>query len=76
MAYIILEIQKMNDGTTSVVPPLVYSEKDKAEQKYHTVLSYASVSNCDVHTCAMLTDEGQLVKKETYYHGHEVEEEE
>ena len=76
MTYIILEIQKMNDGTVSIVPPVTFTDRDKAEQKYHTVLSYASVSSCDVHTCAMLTDEGGLVKKETYYHGHEVEEEE
>ena len=74
MTYIILEIQKNNDGTVSIVPPVTYQDRATAEQKYHTVLSYASVSSCDVHTCAMLTDEGQLVKKETYYHGHEVEE--
>lgn len=77
MTYIIIEIQKMNDGTVSVVQPIpTYTDRAEAEQKYHTVLSYASVSSCDVHTCAMLTDEGDLLKKETYYHGHEVEEEE
>lgn len=76
MTYIILEIQKMNDGSVAIVPPVSYAERDKAEQKYHTVLAYASVSTCDVHSAVMLTDEGELIKKETYYHGQPEEEEE
>lgn len=73
--YLVMEIQKMNNGSVSQLVTS-HAERAEAEQKYHTVLAYASVSTCDVHSAAMLTDEGDMIKKETYYHGHDVEEEE
>ena len=69
MIYIIIEIQKSNDGTVAVVPPATYDNVAQAEQAYHTALAYAAVSNVDVHSVVMLKDNGDLVKKETYYHG-------
>lgn len=72
--YLVIEIQKSNGGQ---VNPLVttHAERAEAEQKYHTVLAYAAVSSVDVHSAVMLTDEGDMVKKETYYHGHATTEE-
>lgn len=66
--YLVIEIQKQNSGTESHLVTS-HAERPDAEQKYHTILAYASVSSCDVHTAVMLTDEGDMVKKETYYHG-------
>jgi hypothetical protein len=65
---IIIEIQHSNDGTNATI---VNSYKDQAtaEQKYHTVLAAAAVSNVDVHSAVMLDDMGNHIKGESYYHG-------
>lgn len=73
--YLVMEIQKSNKGQVSQIVTS-HAERAEAENKYHTVLAYASVSTCDVHSAVMLTDEGDMVKKETYYHGQPEEEEE
>lgn len=73
--YLVMEIQKSNKGQVSQLVTS-HAERAEAEQKYHTVLAYASVSTCDVHSAVMLTDEGDMIKKETYYHGQPEEEEE
>ncbi len=72
--YLVMEIQKMNSGSVSHLVTS-HAERAEAEQKYHTVLAYAAVSSVDVHSAVMLTDEGDMIKKETYYHGHAVAEE-
>lgn len=71
MVYIIIEIQKSNDGTCAVVPPTTFTDQRLAEQAYHTALSYAAVSQVDVHSVVMLDDTGARIKGETYYHGSE-----
>lgn len=67
--YIIIEIQKSNNGTVAIVPPASYTESDKAEQAYHQALATAAVSSVDVHSVVMLSDTGDRIKGETYYHG-------
>ena len=69
MVYIIIEIQKSNNGTVAIVPPVSYTNQAQAEQAYHTALAYAAVSNIDVHSVIMLSDTGDRIKGETYYHG-------
>ena len=69
MVYIIIEIQKSNNGTVAIVPPASYTDERLAEQAYHTALSYAAVSQVDVHSVVMLNDVGERLKGETYYHG-------
>lgn len=67
MKYLVIEIQTAADGT--VAPLLtVHDTQAEAEQKYHQVLSFASVSDLDYHSAAMLTDQGDWVKSETYNH--------
>lgn len=73
MKYIILEIQKSNDGTIAIVPPVSYDTWPLAEQAYHTLLAYAAVSTVDIHSVVMLDDVGTRIKGETYYHGHSPE---
>lgn len=72
--YLVMEIQKSNKGQVSQIVTS-HAERAEAENKYHTVLAYAAVSPVDVHSAVMLTDEGDMVKKETYYHGQPEEEE-
>ena len=71
MVYIIIEIQKSNSGSCAVVPPVTYTDQRVAEQKYHEALSYAAVSQVDVHSVVMLDYTGARIKGETYYHGAE-----
>ena len=68
MVYIIIEIQKSNEGTVAIVPPASYTDKDIAEQAYHTALAAAAVSSVNVHSVVMLDDTGARLKGETYYH--------
>lgn len=70
MVYIIIEIQKMNNGSCAVVPPTTYTDQRLAEQAYHTALAAAAVSQVDVHSVVMLDDTGARIKGETYYHGN------
>lgn len=65
---IILEIQHSNDGTNATLVNS-YTDQSVAEQKYHTVLAAAAVSNVDVHSAVMLDDMGNRIKGESYYHG-------
>lgn len=65
---IILEIQHSNDGSTPCITN-TYTDRNLAEQKYHQVLSYAAVSEVDVHSVVMLDDYGNRIKGESYYHG-------
>ena len=69
MIYIIIELQKSNNGSVSIVPPSTFTNQAKADQAYHTALASAAVSNVDVHSVIMLNDTGDRVKGETYYHG-------
>ena len=66
MNYIVVELQT-TDGTTALLTN-TYADKAQAEQKYHTVLAAAAVSAVGVHACAMLTEDGRLVKNECYRH--------
>lgn len=74
MNYIIVETQTTN-GVTAVVPPVVKSNYNEAEQEYHTKLAYAAVSQVGIHAVAMLTERGALAKHEAYIHEEEPTEE-
>lgn len=65
---IIIEIQHYNNGRTDCITT-THASSSEAEQKYHTVLAAAAVSNVDVHSAVMLDDMGNRIKGESYYHG-------
>ena len=67
--YIIIEIQKSNDGSAAICPPATYAERQSAECAYHTALAAASISQIDVHSVCMMSYTGERIKGETYYHG-------
>lgn len=67
MNYIIIEMQT-TDGVTAIVPPVVKSNYNEAEQEYHTKLAYAAVSAVHLHSVTMLTENGKMVKCEAYDH--------
>ena len=63
--FVVLELQK---GDTLVALTTTHESREEAEQKYHTVLSFASVSNVPIHSAVMLTEEGFYIKSESYKH--------
>ena len=67
MTYIIIETQT-TDGATTIVPPETYADRNTAEARFHTILGFAAVSTVEKHTCMMLTDEGELLRSECYFH--------
>ena len=66
-AYLVVEMQKQTDGSMAHIET-AFTDRNTAEQKYHEVLSYAAVSTIPIHTAVILSDEGNLIKKETYRH--------
>lgn len=64
MNYIVIEMQTTNNVTTSLKD--TFSDYAHAEQKFHTVLAAAAVSDVTIHSASMLTERGNLVKYECY----------
>ena len=72
--YIVVELQTNESGK---ITPLVSAslEAPQAEQKYHTVLAAASVSNVAKHSAVILNDEGMAMASQCYTHGSKPDEE-
>lgn len=64
MNYIVIEMQTTNGVTSSLKD--TFSDYPHAEQKFHTVLAAAAVSDITIHSASMLTERGNLVKYECY----------
>lgn len=63
--YVVVEIQKAETMATLVTSHETLAE---AENKYHTVLAYAAVSEVPVHSAVMLTETGSFMKSECFTH--------
>lgn len=68
MGYAVFETQTTNEGVTVAVPIVVKATRDEAEQEYHSKLSFAAVSNVDIHSVGLVNQEGKLLKSECYKH--------
>ena len=67
MIYLVIEIQKDFSGEIAYVVTKHTTLSD-AESKYHSVLSYAAISNLASHSATLLTDNGFALKREFYEH--------
>lgn len=63
--FYVIEIQSSNTGA---VLPFVYTDRNKAEAKYHSLLSVAAVSMVPKHGAMLFTDDGFVLKSEVYNH--------
>lgn len=70
MHFIVVEIQTNTNGT---IGTLVndYTDRNLAEQQYHTVLAAAAVSTIPAHAAILVTDEGQMLARGCYHHAQE-----
>lgn len=73
--YIVIELQTNTDGTVGTLVDS-YTDRNQAENKYHTILAYAAASTLPCHAAAMFTNEGNMIKSERYEHIIEEPEEE
>lgn len=55
--YILQEIQT-NNGTTALVTPVIYPNREQAESAFYTTCGYAVVSQVETHTVMVYTEEG------------------
>ena len=65
--YHIIETQQNKDGTAAI---LTYQEPTEAGaiSKWHAVLQYAVMSEVYIHSCAILTEDLKMLKRESYTH--------
>ena len=65
--YILIEMQTEN-GSTALLPALTYTDRNQAESAFYQKLSYAAVSEVDVHTVILMDEHGNTLKREFYEH--------
>lgn len=63
--YIVIEIQ--NNGTPTTIVS-TYATLNEAENKYHTILAYAAISEVAIHGATILTGTGEQIKFEFFEH--------
>lgn len=73
MKYIVLEIQKADDGSIAVPSPTTHDTFFDAAAAYHTILAAAAKSSVPVHTALVLTDVGQEIRLDSFNHNEPVD---
>lgn len=66
MKYIVIELQT-TDGTTSTLT-YQFDTLALAEQKFYQILSFAVVSEVDIHSAVIMDPTGFVLKNECYKH--------
>ena len=67
MTYIVLETQTTS-GTTAIVPPAAYTDRNAAEAAFHSILAAAAVSAVEEHAAMLFTSDGRMLRNECYKH--------
>ena len=73
--FIVIEVQTNDNGKVGVLTSQFENQLD-AESKFHQALSYAAIGTLPKHSAFILSDDGYLLKAETYTHAPAVEESE
>lgn len=65
--FYVLEIQENvnNEGSYLITS---HNTKEEALSKWHTILSYAAVSQVYLHTAVVINNLGEYIARETYKH--------
>ena len=67
MTYIVQEIQTTN-GTTALVTPQIFTDRNQADSAYFTVLAAAAISQVEEHSVLMYMSDGKVVRCDGYNH--------
>ena len=70
--FLVMEIQTWDTGAVQT-PTYAYDTQEKAESKYHAILSSAAVGTLPIHTAVLLTAEGTVLEARCYEHPVEPE---
>lgn len=69
--YIVMEIRTNDDGSISnTVTSFAPDDKAHADNKYHSVLAAAAISEKPIHSCALMTAEGFVLDYKCYKRGN------
>lgn len=63
--YIVIEMQTSAQGAVGTLVT-AYDSYNLAQQKYHTVLAAAAVSQLAIHSAAILSPYGELIEGKAY----------
>ena len=63
--FLVMEIQKGNTASNIVTS---HETRNDAENKYHTILAYAAISDIPKHAAVMLSEDGDYIKHECFEH--------
>lgn len=67
--YLVIEIRTNDDGTISnTATSFAPTERNQAENKYHSVLAAAAISAKPIHAAVLMTAEGHMLDAKCYYH--------
>lgn len=64
--YIVIELQKAGETLSHIA--FTFDDYNQALNKYHTILAFASVSNVEKHSAAILNEWGEVLKNEGFEH--------
>lgn len=64
--YSIIELQTTAGQTAHIYQTA--ATRDDAMSKFHGILSFASISQVEYHTCIVLDEEGRTIARECYMH--------
>lgn len=70
--FYVIEMQT-NADETGVGTLTTFKTKNEALSKYHTILQYAAISEVPIHAAACLNEDGVLIKRESFDHREEPE---
>lgn len=65
MKYVVVEIQTDAEGAIGVLT-YPFSTLPEAQSKYHSVLSFAAVSELPMHSCVLLRSDGATLASEYF----------
>ncbi len=65
MSYIVMEIQKNNEGTIGTIVRQ-YDGKPEAESAYHMTLGAAAISGLPVHGAVIMAEDGFVLERKCY----------
>ena len=64
--FAVIEIQKNGENASPITT--LYTDKEAAYNKYHTILAAAAMSNIPKHSAVLFTEEGDYIKHECFEH--------
>jgi hypothetical protein len=72
MLYIVIEMQSTGDSVSTLT--WSYTNEQDAMAKYYSILAVAVTSSVPIHSGVIMTDRGEMVRSERFYHAREVDE--